>query len=71
LSVTGVGNISTRVDRIIGCPCGPMWPTFNIWNPQSPRIVLLSKETVALGTQTKHARNKTDLFGILEADGWI
>jgi hypothetical protein len=71
ISVTGVGNISLHADRIIGCPCGPMWPTFNIWNQQNPRIVVLSKETVALGSQTRHARSKTDLLGIMQADGWI
>jgi hypothetical protein len=48
-----------------------MWPTFNIWTREKPRIVLLSKETVALGEQTKHARTKTDLLAILKADGWI
>jgi hypothetical protein len=71
LSVTGVGNVSTHADRIIGCPCGPMWPTFNIWNRNAPRIVVLSKETVALGTQTKHARNKSDVLAIMEGDGWF
>ena len=71
LSVTGVGNVSTRAERIIGCPCGPMWPTFNVWNNDKPRIVLLSRETVALGTRTKHARSKRDVIGILLADGWI
>ena len=71
LSVTGVGNISTRADRILGCPCGPMWPTFNIWTNDKPRIVLLSRETVDLGTQTRHARTKGELIQILQADGWI
>jgi hypothetical protein len=59
------------VDRIIGCPCGPMWPTFNIWNKDKPRIVVQGTETVALGTNTTHARNKDDLAGILEREGWI
>jgi hypothetical protein len=71
LSVTGVGNVSLRVDRIIGCPCGPMWPTFNIWNKDKPRIVLLRQETVALGTQTQHARTKPDLLKMMQADGWF
>lgn len=71
ISVTGVGNISTHADKIIGCPCGPMWPTFNIWNRQNPRIVVLSKETVNLGAQTRHARSKSEVLGILQADGWI
>jgi hypothetical protein len=71
ISITGVGNVSLRVDRIVGCPCGPMWPTFNIWNKDKPRIVLQGTETVALGDDTVHARNKGDLAQIMEKAGWI
>ena len=48
-----------------------MWPTFNIWNKDKPRIVLLRQETVALGTQTQHARTKPDLLKMMQADGWF
>jgi hypothetical protein len=71
LSVTGIGNVSMRVDKIIGCPSGPMWPTYNVWTKNKSRVVLQGTETVALGTDTTHARNKGDLVMILERLGWI
>jgi hypothetical protein len=71
LSVTGVGNVSMRVDGIIGCPSGAMWPTFNIWNKDTPRILVHSKTTVALGARTAHARSKDDLREKMSDHGWI
>ena len=71
LSVTGVGNVSLRVDKIVGCPCGPMWPTYNVWNKDKARIVAQSKETVALAPHTAHARSKAGLIEIVENPGWI
>jgi hypothetical protein len=67
LSVTGVGNVSLRANMIIGCPCGPMWPTFNVWSREKPRICVLAKETVALGANTRHARNKAELAATVKA----
>jgi hypothetical protein len=71
LSVTGVGNVSMRVDGIIGCPSGAMWPTFNLWNKDKPRILVHGQATVALGTRTAHARSKGELRQMMEKAGWI
>jgi hypothetical protein len=71
LSVTGVGNVSLRVDHIIGCPSGAMWPTFNIWNKDTPRILVHSKAMVRLGNQTVHAKSKGELCRMMEDAGWI
>ncbi|MGD1084866.1 MAG: hypothetical protein ABSA47_08980 [Verrucomicrobiota bacterium] len=71
LSVTGVGNVSMRVDGIIGCPSGPMWPTFNIWNRHTPRVLVHRTETFALGANTNHVRNKGELRQMMEKAGWI
>ena len=67
LDVTGVGNVSLRCGLIVGCPCGPMWPTWNVWNKDTPRIVVHGKETLNIGWRTQHARSKAELFALLEA----
>ena len=67
LDVTGVGNVSLRCGLIVGCPCGPMWPTWNVRNRDTPRIVVHGKETINIGSRTQHARNKAELLSLLEA----
>lgn len=66
MDVTSIGNLSRKVRRgIIGIPTGPMWPTFNIWNRDVPRILMLDDERVQLTPNTTHVRNCAEAMEIL------
>lgn len=44
LKVTEIGQISQFARCIIAVSTGPSWPTFNIWNANTPRLLLIDHE---------------------------
>lgn len=65
LSVTGIGQISQRVGCIVGVATGPIWTTFNIWNREVKRIIMLDYERLHLVPNVEHVRNCAEAMKFL------
>lgn len=57
LSVTAIGGLSVHCRSIVGVATGPIWTTFNIWNRETPRIIMLDDERIFLTPNTRHVRS--------------
>lgn len=44
LNVTAIGQLSQFARCIIAVSTGPSWPTFNVWNANTPRLLLIDHE---------------------------
>lgn len=67
LSVTEIGALSRNVKAIIGVPTGPIWATFNIWNRETPRTLMLDEERIHLCANTRHVASIGDAIEALAA----
>ncbi len=71
-STRDIGSMSRFVKLIIASATGPMHPTFNIWNKDVPRIVLLDPMRLNYGTvPIEHAACAEEAQHILERTGWL
>ncbi len=57
MDVTEIGRLSQSAGCIIGVPTGPIWPTFNKWNRETDRVLMLDNERVDLGVYVYHVRS--------------
>jgi hypothetical protein len=70
-TVTKIGRISQKCKHIIMVSTGPSWPTFNVWNVPTPRIIINEPERVDLTPNTSHGRNVAEVEAILREKGLL
>ncbi len=66
MDVTEIGRLSQSARCIIGVPTGPIWPTFNIWNRETDRVLMLDNERVDLGVYVYHVQSVAEAMKLLE-----
>ncbi len=73
LTLTNIGNVSLRCDRIIGIATGPIWPTFNVWNHRRcpNRVLMLDNEFIRHDEYCVHARSIDEATYILKQSGLL
>lgn len=57
LDVTGIGRLSISANCIMGVATGPIWTTFNKWNQEARRVILLDNERLDLVEGVRHVRS--------------
>lgn len=65
LDVTGIGRLSQSARCIVGVATGPIWTTFNTWNPDTPRVILLDNERLDLVEGVRHVRSVAEAMEYL------
>lgn len=72
MDVTAIGRLSQRCRAIIGVATGPMWTTFNKWNPTALRVLLNDRERVDILPEiTVHANSLSIVPEILKDHGLL
>lgn len=70
-TIRDTGSFSIEARLIIGPATGPLWATFNIWNKDAQRIVLLEPQRLDYGIPVRHAANAAQVEEILKETGWL
>lgn len=65
LDVTAIGRLSQSARHIVGVATGPIWTTFNKWNVNTPRVILLDNEHLDLVEGVRHVRNVAEAMEYL------
>ena len=70
-SLAEIGAMSITAKYIVAVATGPHWPTWNIWNQSTHRVILLSPMRLDFGTPGKveHAANAGQVWDIMR--GWL
>jgi hypothetical protein len=72
LTLAQIGRISTTAKLIIGCATGPWWPTMNMHNRCTQRIVMLDPMRLDYGSvPIVHARDAHGVQDILNGMGYL
>lgn len=69
MTVTDIGNLSLWSRALILGATGPCWTSFNIWNQQTYRLVVLRDIEINFGTPCDHADNFRQVEIFLEQQG--
>lgn len=66
-SLTHIGRLASEAKLIIGCATGPLWPCLNIWNKDTPKIIMLDPQRLQYGGEGNilHAPNVSKVEEIL------
>lgn len=71
MTLADIARVSLISRLIIGAATGPLWATFNIWNKDAQRIVLLEPQRLDYGIPVRHAANAAQVEEILKETGWL
>lgn len=73
LTLTGIGNLSTRCKYIVAIATGPIWPTFNVWNHNrvQKRIIMVDNEFLEYDSSCIHARTIDEARQLCAQEGLL
>lgn len=71
--LSGIGYHSIYARAIAGVANGPIFPTWNVWNKETPRYMILDEIRLDYGTgcKTVHVPDVAGLERALQADGFL
>lgn len=66
-----IGLSSQNCRFILMVSTGPSWPTFNVWNRDTPRIILIDHERINITPNTAHCSSVEAVRKILKERGQL
>ena len=70
ISVCGIGKLSLTAKNIVMISCGASWLTFNVWNRNTPRIVLILHDIFELPGNMVTVGSIQETFKLLKKSGY-